>query len=111
MSNKRLDIIFFVVSDMTATMDAENVTVINEGTELYFEDVNNVSYQMLHDARLQTMGGNHCGYFSKMNGLEYWILPTLKGLNLSIKEGNTDVVEYSYNEFKDLIWDIEDIEI
>ncbi len=104
---KENDIVFFVVSDMNATLNAENVSKINYATELNFDDVNNVTYQMLHDARLQTMGGNHCGSFKKLNGVEYWVLPTPKAMNLTINVDNTDIVEYSYNDFKNLVWDIE----
>ena len=105
--SKENDIVFFVVSDMNATLNAENVGIINDSTELNFEDVENVTYQMLHDARFATMSGNHCGSFRKKNGIEYWILPTPKAMNLTINDGNTDIVEYSYNEFKTLVWDIE----
>ena len=107
--NKETDIIFYVISDKKATLNAENVAIINAITELHYDDLDNVSYEMLRNDRLESFSGNHAGGFRKKDGLEFLIFPTIK-MGFTIDEGNTDIVEYSYTEFKALVWDIEDIE-
>lgn len=108
--NKETDIIFYVISDKKATLNAENVAIINEITELHYDDLDNVSYEMLRNDRLKSFGGNHAGGFRKKDGVEFLIFPTTK-MGFTIDEGNTDIKEYSYNEFKGLVWDIEEIEL
>jgi len=105
MKNKQNDLIFYVISDKAATLDAENVTIINAVTELNYDDLNNVTYQLLRADRLNSMGSN-AGYFRKKNGVEFLVFPTTK-MGFTIKEGNTDITEYSYNDYKTLTWDIE----
>jgi hypothetical protein len=101
------DLIFYVISDKKATLNAENVAIINAITELHYDHLDNVSYEMLRNDRLKSFGGNHAGMFRKKDGLEFLIFPTTK-MGFTIDEGNTDIKEYSYNEFKGLVWDIEE---
>ena len=103
--NKQNDIIFYVISNKKGTLDAENVAIINAVTELNYDDLYNVSYEMLRSDRLKSMGSN-AGLFKKKNGVEFLVFPTTK-MGFTIKEGNTDVTEYSYNDYKSLVWDIE----
>ena len=97
---------------MKATLDEANVLVINETTELNYTDTLNVTYQMLHDDRKASLGMAY-GYFKKKEGVEFWVLPSLP-MGLIIKEGNTDIKEYTEQEYKENILpllDIEEIEI
>ena len=93
---------------MKATLDEANVLVINETTELNYTDTLNVTYQMLHDDRKASLGMAY-GYFKKKEGVQFWILPSLP-MGLIIKEGNTDIKEYTEDEYRSLTWDIEEIE-
>ena len=98
-------IVFYVVSNMDATLDAYNVAIINATTELHYNDLENVTYQTLHDDRFETMGGNHCGMFKEINEVPFWVLPAPVEMNLTVNEGSTDITKYTYNEYKTLIWD------
>lgn len=107
-----ISIIIYIISDMNAKLDEANVLIINEVTELNYTDTLNVTYQMLHDDRKDSRGSEY-GYFKKKEGVEFWVLPSLP-MGLIIKEGNTDIEEYTEQEYKENVlplWDIEEIEI
>ena len=112
--NRETDLIFYVISDKEATLDAENINIINHATELTYLDENgnpreDVTYQMLRTDRIASTGGSHAGYFRKKDGVEFLIFPT-EPMGFTIKEGNVDITEYSYNEFKSVVWDVEEID-
>ena len=97
---------------MNATLDEANVLILNEVTELNYTDTLNVTYQMLQDDRKESLGMAY-GYFKKKEGVSFWVLPSLP-MGLIIKEGNTDIKEYTEEEYKENVlplWDIEEIEI
>ena len=107
-----IEIIVYIINDMNATLDEANVLVINEATELNYTDTLNVTYQMLHDDRKESLGMAY-GYFKNKNSVPFWVLPSLP-MGLIIKEGNTDIEEYTEQEYIENIlplWDIEEIEI
>ena len=97
---------------MNAKLDEANVLTLNEVTELNYTDTSNVTYQMLHDDRKESLGMAY-GYFENKEGVPFWVLPSLP-MGLIIKEGNTDIKEYTEEEYTENVlplWDIEEIEI
>ena len=111
-----IPIIIYIINDMNATLDEANVLVINETTELNYPPINGkydyVTYQMLHDDRKESLSMAY-GYFKNKNRVPFWVLPSLP-MGLIIKEGNTDIVEYTEQEYTENVlplWDIEDIEL
>lgn len=107
-----IKIVIYIISDMNATLDEANVLILNEVTELNYTDTLNVTYQMLQDDRKESLGMAY-GYFKKKEGVSFWVLPSLP-MGLIIKEGNTDIKEYTEEEYKENVlplWDIEEIEI
>ena len=107
-----IPIVIYIISDMNASLDEANVLVINENTELNYPPNSSVTYQMLHDDRKESLGMAY-GYFKKKEGVEFWVLPSLP-MGLIIKEGNTDIKEYTEQEYINNVlplWDIEEIEI
>ena len=111
-----IDVIIYVINNMDATLDEANVLVINEVTELNYPPINGkydyVTYQMLHDDRKESLGMAY-GYFKNKNSVPFWVLPSLP-IGLVIKEGNTDIVEYTEEEYiKNIepLWDVEDIDL
>jgi hypothetical protein len=106
--NRETDIIFYVISDKTAILNASNIEIINEVTELHYDDIYNVTFIMLREDRKKTMGGGNCGMFKKKDDVEFLVFPTTK-MGFIVNEDNEDVIkEYSYNEYKELVWDIEE---
>jgi len=110
MSNK-LKTPVYVISDMTATLTPGNVEVINEKTELHFDDINNVTYQNLIDARRESRGSEY-GYPKYKNGVKFWVLTSIP-MGLVVEPNSTAITEYTEQEYiNDVLplWDIEEIE-
>ena len=106
-----LEITIFVISDMSATMSADNVEIINNLTELYFEDTENVTYQMLIDARRDSLG-TEFGYPMFKDGVEFWVLPSLQ-MGLTVDPNSTAIKQYTEEEYiKDVLptFDVENID-
>lgn len=103
-----MDEIVYVINDMSAKLSARNVQIINQLTELNFDDVENVTYQMLIDARKESMGMAY-GYPMYLNSFQFWVLPSLV-MGLTIEEGSEAIKEYSKQYYIDNImptWDVE----
>ena len=101
----------FVISDMSATMSADNVEIINSLTELYFEDKENVTYQMLIDARKDSTGSEF-GYPMFKDGVEFWVLPSIS-MGLTVDPNSTAIKQYTLEEYvRDVLptFDVEDID-
>jgi hypothetical protein len=104
--------IIYVISDMDAKLDSYNVNIINQLTELNFEDIENVTYQMLIDARRNSLNMAY-GYPMYLDGVQFWVLPSLP-MGLTIEEGSEVITEYTEEEYKrDILpnWDKEEEEI
>ena len=103
-----MDVLVYVISDMKAKLSAENVGVINQLTELNFDDVNNVTYQMLIYARRDSMHMAY-GYPMFKNSVQFWVLPSLP-MGLYIDSLSTVIKEYTEEDYiKNILplWDIE----
>lgn len=99
--------VVYVISDMSAKLSSSNVAIINELTELHFEDIENVTYQMLIDARKDSLGMAY-GYPMYKDGIEFWVLPSVPmGI---VVDPNSDVIkEYTEEHYKKYVlptWDI-----
>jgi hypothetical protein len=106
-----LQVIVFVISDMSAKMSADNVEIINNLTELNFEDTDNVTYQMLIDARRESIGSGY-GYPMFKDGLQFWVLPSLQ-MGLTVDPNSTVIKQYTEEEYvRDVLptFDVENIE-
>lgn len=106
-----MDILVYVISDMSAKLTADNVEVINQLTELNFSDVNNVTYQDLINARRDSMHMAY-GYPMFKNSVQFWVLPSLP-MGLYIDPLSDVIKEYTEGKYKkDILpfWDIEEIE-
>ena len=91
--------IIYLIYDMEAKLSASNVATINAVTELKFDDLDNVTYQNLIDARKQSQSMAF-GYPKYKDGALIWVLPCPPmGLNVdpesvAIKEvSKADYVE------------------
>ena len=105
-----LEIPIFVISDMSATMSADNVEIINNLTELYFEDTENVTYKMLIDAR-EDSTGSELGYPMFKDGVEFWVLPSIP-MGLNVEPLSDAIKEYTEDNYrKDILpfWDFEEL--
>ena len=101
----------FVISDMSANMSADNVEIINNLTELYFEDTENVTYQMLIDARKDSKG-TEFGYPMFKDGTQFWVLPSIS-MGLTVDPNSTAIKQYTLEEYvKDVLptFDVENID-
>ncbi len=101
----------FVISDMSATMSADNVEIINNLTELYFEDTENVTYQMLIDARKDSIGIGY-GYPMYKDGVQFWVLPSIP-MGLTVDPNSPSIKQYTLDEYlKDVLptFDVENID-
>lgn len=89
--------IVFVINNMSGKLSAENVEIINNLTELNFEDVNNVTYQNLIDARKESLNMAY-GYPKYRGGVEFWVLPSLP-MGLTIEDSNIDINQYTKKDY------------
>jgi len=109
---RNINTVVYVISDMNAKLSVSNVAIINELTELHFEDIENVTYQMLIDARKDSLGMAY-GYPMYKDGIEFWVLPSVPmGI---VVDPNSDVIkEYTEEHYKKYVlptWDItEDVD-
>ena len=106
-----LEVILFVISDMSEKMSADNVEIINNLTELNFEDTENVTYKMLINARRESIGSGY-GYPMFKDGVKFWVLPSLQ-MGLSIDPTSTVIKQYTEDEYvKNVLptFDVENIE-
>lgn len=106
-----LEVIVFVISDMSAKMSADNVEIINNLTELNFEDTYNVTYQMLIDARRESTGSGY-GYPMFKDGVRFWVLPSVP-MGLTVDPTSTVIKQYTEEEYvRDVLptFDVENIE-
>ena len=100
--------IVFVINNMGGKLSADNVEIINQLTELNFEDVNNVTYQNLIDERKDSLNMAY-GYPMYKDSVEFWVLPSLN-MGLSVNPNNHDIKEYTKEQYKkDILpfWDKE----
>ena len=86
---------------MSAKLSSQNVKTINAVTELHFEDINNVTYQMLIDGRTESLGMGY-GYPRHKNGVLVWVLPSIP-MGLIIDPNSTVIKEYTEQEYIDNI--------
>ena len=107
----KLETPIYVISNMSAKLSASNVQVINQLTELYFEDVENVTYQDLVNARTESLGSGF-GYPEFKDGVEFWVLPSI-AMGLTVDPNSPSIKEYTKQEYRNNImpfWDVENIE-
>ena len=86
---------------MGAKLSPQNVATINKVTELHFDDLENVTYQMLIDSRTDSMGMAY-GYPKYKNGVLVWVLPSIP-MGLIVDENSTVIKEYTEQEYIDNI--------
>lgn len=101
--------IVYVISDMNAKLDSYNVNIINQLTELNFDDVENVTYEMLIDARRYSLNMAY-GYPMYLDGVQFWVLPSVP-MGLKIEQGSEVINEYTEEQYKiDILpnWDTEE---
>jgi len=107
----KINTIIYVISDLNGVISKENIEKINNLTELNFEGFETVTYQMLIDARRNSMEMAY-GYPMFKNGVKFWVLPSLP-MGLIIYNDNDIIKEYYEQDYKKNIlpfWDIEEIE-
>ena len=94
-----IDIIVYTIHDMGAKLSSQNVAKINAVTELYFDDLENVTYQMLIDGRSQSLGMAY-GYPRHKNGVLFWVLPSIP-IGLVVDPTSKAIKEYTESEYKE----------
>jgi len=82
---------------MGAKLSPQNVQTINNVTELNFEDVDNVTYQMLIDGRTASLGMAF-GYPRHKDGALVYILPSIP-MGLVVDPSSTAIKEYTEEEY------------
>ena len=92
-----IDIIVYTIHDMSAKLSPQNVVTINSVTELYFEDLENVTYQMLIDGRTESLGMAY-GYQRHKNGVLVWVLPSIP-MGLVVDQNSTAIKEHTEEEY------------
>lgn len=92
-----LQIIVYLIYDMTAKLSPSNVEVINQLTELNFDDVENVTYQILIDARKKSRGSEH-GYKRFKNGKLVYVLPSLP-MGMVVDPNSAAIKEVSEEDY------------
>lgn len=107
-----LEITVLIISDINSYISKENIISINknEGTN-YPELENTVTYQMLYDSREEL--GSERGYFRKKGGVEFYVLPYIKGRVNVVPESDV-IKEYTEEEYiRDVLplWDKKNYEV